>query len=202
MLSMDHFGLRLKKLRQAKHMSRRQLAEALYVTPSTVSRWELGMRTPDVETLVRLARCLSVSPAELLSTSGVDDNQRPTVILVDDEPIVLSGCLLEVQVALPMAQVEGFSSAEDALDFVRSHRVDVAILDIELGHSIGLTLCRQMMKLQPELNVIFLTAYPEYAIQAWDTLASGFLIKPLEQEQIRTQMAALRHPVPGLLVQP
>ena len=202
MLSMDQFGLRLKKLRQAKHMSRRQLAEALYVTPSTVSRWELGMRTPDVETLVRLARCLSVSPAELLSASGVDDNQRPIVILVDDEPIVLSGCLLEVQVALPMAQVEGFSSAEEALDFVRHHRVDVAILDIELGHSSGLTLCRQMMALQPELNVIFLTAYPEYAIQAWDTLASGFLIKPLEQEQIHAQMAALRHPVPGLLVQP
>ena len=43
----------------------------------------------------------------------------------------------------------------------------------------------------PEMNVIFLTAYPDYSLQAWKTHACGFLVKPLVEEDIRLQLSLL-----------
>ena len=56
-----------------------------------------------------------------------------------------------------------------------------------------------MLRIRPHTNVIFLTAFPEYSLDAWDTRASGFLLKPLEVDAVKKQLAALRYPVGGLL---
>jgi DNA-binding LytR/AlgR family response regulator len=47
--------------------------------------------------------------------------------------------------------------------------------------------------------VIYLTAFREYAFDAWDTGACGYLLKPLETEAVRAQLSRLRYPVKGLL---
>ena len=56
-----------------------------------------------------------------------------------------------------------------------------------------------MLRIRPRTNVIFLTAFREYSLDAWDTGASGFLLKPLEVDAVKKQLAALRYPVGGLL---
>ena len=48
------------------------------------------------------------------------------------------------------------------------------------------------------MNVIFLTAYPEYSFDAWDTGACGFLLKPVTEKELRNQIGKLRFPVGGL----
>ena len=48
------------------------------------------------------------------------------------------------------------------------------------------------------MNVVFLTAYREYALDAWDTDACGFLVKPLTVEAVRQRLSALRFPMGGL----
>lgn len=77
-------------------------------------------------------------------------------------------------------------------------RISVAFLDIELGKTNGLNLCDTLMEINPATNIIFLTSYPDYAIRAWNTSASGFLIKPLHPEDIREQLKKLRFPVRSL----
>ena len=77
--------------------------------------------------------------------------------------------------------------------------IALAFLDIELGRVSGLDLCREMLRIRPRTNVIFLTAFREYSLDAWDTGASGFLLKPLEVDAVKKQLAALRYPVGGLL---
>ena len=54
-----------------------------------------------------------------------------------------------------------------------------------------------MLFRSPCTNVIYLTAYPDYALSAWDTDANGFMIKPLTPEGVRRQLKKLRYPLLG-----
>jgi len=86
------FAENLRKLRLERNLSRKELAEQLFVTPSTMSRWENGKRLPDADTIYRLAECLNVNVDILLSTAAKSD-ECPAVIMVDDSKIVLNGGL-------------------------------------------------------------------------------------------------------------
>ena len=55
-----------------------------------------------------------------------------------------------------------------------------------------------IMELNHNTNVIFLTGYSNYAMDAWATKASGFLLKPLLIDDVKMQLAKLRHPVGGM----
>ena len=63
---MKEFSKNLKKLRNAKGMSQRVLADQLHVERSTVAGWETKDRVPDAEMLIRLAAVLETSVDELL----------------------------------------------------------------------------------------------------------------------------------------
>ena len=80
--------------------------------------------------------------------------------------------------------------------YCQKHPVNVAFLDIEIGKSSGLDLCRRLTEILPMLNVIFLTAYAKYSLDAWETQACGFLVKPLAAEDVNAVMAKLRVPLP------
>ena len=56
-----------------------------------------------------------------------------------------------------------------------------------------------MLEVRPHTNVIFLTAFPEYSLDAWSVGASGFLLKPLDAEEVRRELSRLRYPVMGIL---
>lgn len=63
---------RIKQARQAKKMMQKELAEILNVSPSTVSMWESGTRTPDLETVSKIADVLGVSYNDLLGEKMVE----------------------------------------------------------------------------------------------------------------------------------
>ncbi|MBQ5510791.1 MAG: response regulator, partial [Prevotella sp.] len=73
--------------------------------------------------------------------------------------------------------------------------VALAILDIELGNASGFDLCRTLLEINPRTNIVFLTAYADYSLDAWDTEASGFLLKPLTPDGVRQQLKKLRRQV-------
>ena len=201
MQAAEKFGQKLRELRLRKNLTHEQLAKAMNVTRPTISRWESGTRVPDAEMLARLARCLGVDSGELLDIMTAETAAEPVrIMVVDDERIVLSGELKLLRQLLPEAEITGFSRTSEALAFAREQQISLALLDIELGRGSGLTLCRELMDLQPSVNVLFLTAYPGYSLQAWDTGASGFLVKPLNEDALRRQLRQLRHPIPGLEV--
>ena len=116
------------------------------------------------------------------------------------EKAVLAGNMRILCEMFPDAEVTGFSKPSEALDFVRFNHVDIAFLDIAMGKTSGIDLCKQMTEIKPELNVVFLTAFPEFSLESWDTQACGFLVKPLIPEDIRKQLSRLRYPVSGLIM--
>ncbi|MBR1606871.1 MAG: response regulator [Clostridia bacterium] len=192
------FADALRQLRVQKGLTQQQLAKELFVDRSSVAHWESGRRVPDAMMLSRLAEALEVDVSVLVSAAAEREGETPCVILVDDERIVLTGGLPILEGALPKAEVRAFIRPSDALAFARENRVDLAFLDIEMGKVSGLTLCRELLAINPRCNVIFLTAYMDYSIDAWSTGASGFMVKPLLPEKIKKQLALLRYPVRGL----
>ena len=67
-------GSRLRKIREERGLSQRQLAEALGVSGSRVSNWEQGLNRPDADMLADLCRALKVSPSELLGVRLAEDD--------------------------------------------------------------------------------------------------------------------------------
>jgi two-component SAPR family response regulator len=52
-----------------------------------------------------------------------------------------------------------------------------------------------LLEINPRTNVVFLTAYPDYSLDAWNTDACGFMVKPLTPESVREQLKKLRYPL-------
>ena len=96
--------------------------------------------------------------------------------------------------AEPNATVVGFTKPSEALEYARDNRVALAFLDIELGNTNGLDLCRALLDINPRTNVVYLTAYSGYSLEAWNTGASGFMLKPITPEGVQAQLKNLRYP--------
>ena len=187
------FAETLKKLRTEKGLSQQALADKMFVTRPTVARWESGIRLPDAVTITRLAEVLGVDVNRLLS-SAAESDERPNVIMVDDRKLILTGGLPVLKEVFPNASIVGFTDAEKALEYAKSNRVALAFLDIELRNTSGLDLCRDLLAIDPRTNVVYLTAYGNYSLDAWSTGASGFMLKPITPEGVREQLKRLRYP--------
>ncbi|MBQ9551574.1 MAG: response regulator [Clostridia bacterium] len=184
----------LRELRIEKGLTQRELAAILYVTRSTVARWESGKRLPDAMMLTQLAEILDVDINRLL-TADEQSDEGPNVILVDDRKLILNGGLPVLEEVLPHAVVKGFTDADEVIEYARANRVALAFLDIELRNTNGLELCRDLLAINPHTNVVFLTAYSGYAFDAWSTGASGFMLKPITPQGVREQLKTLRYPL-------
>lgn len=182
----------LRKIRTEKGFSQQTLADKMFVTQSTVARWESGSRLPDAVMTTRLATILGVD-VSLLFTAAESD-ASPNVILVDDMKLILVDGLPVLEEVMPNANVIGFTNAEETLEYAKNNRVSLAFLDIELRNASGLDLCRDLLAINPRTNVVYLTAYSDYSLDAWSTGASGFMLKPLTAEGVREQLKNLRYP--------
>ena len=194
----EKFANKLKKLRTGKGISQQQLADMMVVSRSAVSMWELGTRLPDVSMILRLADCLGADSSELLDIFQ-ESQDEANIIIVEDVPILLRGTVRMLQEELPDMNITGFGSGKEALQFAESHSVSVAFLDIELNDQMdGLHLARELININSQTNIIFLTSHAEYLQQAVYDHCSGYILKPLKRERIRHELNNLRFPVHGL----
>ena len=187
------FADTLRRLRTKKGLMQNQLASLMLVNNATISKWESGKRLPDAAMITRLARVLDVDVSTLLTTASESD-ETPGVIMVDDDKAILSDSLLVLEEVMPNATLTGFSRPREAIEYAKVSRIDLAFLDIELGTASGLDLCRALLQINPCTSVVYLTAFPDYALSAWDTDARGFMVKPLTPEDVRRQLKKLRFP--------
>lgn len=188
-----NFPETLKKLRIEKGLSQQDLADQLYVTRSTIARWENGSRLPNALMVSRLADCLHVDLNTLLNDAS-ENEEVPNVIVVDDMKIILNGALPILEQVLPNAVITGFTRPAEAVEYAKKNRVALAFLDIEMGKISGLDMCRTLLDINPRTNVVYLTAYVEYSFDAWKTGASGFMLKPITPKGVLEQLKKLRYP--------
>ncbi|MBR1497345.1 MAG: response regulator [Oscillospiraceae bacterium] len=192
---MNHilFSQIIKRLRTERGISQAQLAERLLVDRSTITRWENGSRLPNYTMISRLSEILDAD-VNLLLNAVAESEDAPNVILVDDNKIILKGSIPILEEVLPNALITGFTRPSEAVQYAKSNRIALAFLDIELGKTSGFELCQTLLEINPRTNVVYLTAYAGYALDAWSTGACGFMRKPLTPEGIQAQLKKLRYP--------
>ena len=117
------------------------------------------------------------------------------ILLVDDEVTALRDLARVMKKVAPEANIKEADEAEQALSLCRSQEFDVAFLDIAMPEKNGLTLAKEMKRIRPMLNIVMVTAYPQYALDAIKLYVSDYVLKPAMPEDIRKALANLRNPV-------
>lgn len=117
------------------------------------------------------------------------------VIAVDDEPIILDDFVDMLDSMDEISVAKGFTDYSLALAYINKYPVDAAFLDIKMRGMDGITLAGKIKDINPDINIIFLTAYSEYSIDAFKLHASGYLLKPVNEEDVRKELLELRIPV-------
>lgn len=116
------------------------------------------------------------------------------VLIVDDEPLArerLKGLL---------AHFPGFELAGEAgdgasaLELIEETQPDILLLDIRMPGLDGLQVARSLSKSALPPAIIFTTAFSEHALSAFDTIASGYLLKPIKKDKLGEALHNARRP--------
>lgn len=110
------------------------------------------------------------------------------VIYVDDEQPALDNFRLTVASFLEISSLEMFQSGEAALQWTKEHMVDVAFLDMEMPGLHGIGLALKLREINPDIRVVFITAYSQYAMDAWGVDATGYVLKPYTSGDIQKEL--------------
>ena len=130
----------------------------------------------------------------------------PTALIADDEPALLEALRRALAECWPeLAIVAEARYGADALALIERLRPDIAFLDIKMPSLSGIEVARRA---GARCHVVFVTAYDEFAIQAFDQAAIDYLLKPVSRERLagtvarlRERLAALPRELPALLEQ-
>ena len=106
------------------------------------------------------------------------------VLLVDDEKDYLE--VLIRRLSKREVNVAGVSSGEEALEYVQGRPIDVAVLDVKMPGMDGITVLREIKKLNPLIEVIMLTGHAslEVALEGMRSGAFDYLMKPAEIDEL------------------
>lgn len=113
------------------------------------------------------------------------------VICVDDEKPALENFRYTVMNIENVDSVNLFQRGTEALEWIKSNRVDIAFLDIEMADIQGVELAKRIHELNPKVYVVFVTAYGKYAIDAFGVNTIGYVLKPYDEEDIRKELDKL-----------
>lgn len=111
------------------------------------------------------------------------------VLIVDDEPPArerLRQLLEEIGGVQIIAEA---ATGSDALEQAARHGPDVVLLDVRMPGADGIETARHLSVLEEPPAVIFTTAYDQYAVNAFETRAVGYLLKPVRRDKLAAALA-------------
>lgn len=117
------------------------------------------------------------------------------ILIVDDERIALEELNDTVREVEENAEIDCFDNYESALFEARIKKYGVAFLDIAMPGCNGLELSKKLKDINPDTNIIFVTGYSHHAVSAFKLNASGYIMKPASDEDVRNALDNLRIPI-------
>ncbi|WP_181179059.1 LytR/AlgR family response regulator transcription factor [Methylibium rhizosphaerae] len=120
-------------------------------------------------------------------------------LIADDEPLLRAE--LREALALAWPELRIVAEAADgrrALAAVLEHRPEVAFLDVNMPHLDGMAAARQMRERGYAGEIVFVTAYDQHALQAFEARAIDYLVKPLEPARLGDTVTRLKARLAGL----
>ena len=120
------------------------------------------------------------------------------VILVDDERLALE--YLEHQ----LLKIEGveiigkYTNPIDGAKVIKNNAIDIIFLDIQMPEVDGLALAEKLLEQSPRLNIVFVKAYEEYAVKAFEINAIDYLLKPINKDRLLKTINRIKDKEEGL----
>ena len=112
-------------------------------------------------------------------------------ILVDDEPLAIQGLQLRLDKHDDVEIVETCSNGREAIRAIKTNKPDLVFLDIQMPGFDGFSVIQGLMEVEPPLFV-FVTAYSDHAIRAFEAQAVDYLMKPLEEDRLADTLDRVR----------
>jgi DNA-binding LytR/AlgR family response regulator len=116
-----------------------------------------------------------------------------TAIICDDEPRLAEALRTQLKVAWPELNVMALGhSGGEALSLIAEHEPDIAFLDIRMPGLSGLDVARQLVDSEAAPRIVFITAYDQHAIEAFEARAVDYLLKPVKVERLAETITRLK----------
>lgn len=119
-------------------------------------------------------------------------------ILVDDEPLAIKGLELRLEPFDDIEIIDTCLNGREAIRSIKTHKPDLVFLDIQMPGFDGFSVVQGLMEVEPPLFV-FVTAYSDHAIRAFEADATDYLMKPVDEarladtlERVRQRLASKR----------
>lgn len=105
-------------------------------------------------------------------------------VLIDDEYYALQGLRMELEEIGGVAVAAMYEDGRSALEGIAALNPDIIFLDIEMPGSNGLELFQKILETQKNPDIVFVTAFDQYAVQAFELNALDYLLKPVQQARL------------------
>ncbi|MEN9288595.1 MAG: LytR/AlgR family response regulator transcription factor [Sphingomonadaceae bacterium] len=112
-------------------------------------------------------------------------------ILVDDETLAIQGLALRLQDHPDVEIIETCNNGREAIRAIKTHKPDLVFLDIQMPGFDGFSVVSGLADIEPPLFV-FVTAYSDHAIRAFEAQATDYLMKPVEEDRLSATMERVR----------
>ncbi len=112
-------------------------------------------------------------------------------ILVDDEPLAIQGLELRLQAHDDVEIIDKCMNGREAIRAIKTHKPDLVFLDIQMPGFDGFSVVQGLMEVEPPL-VVFVTAYSDHAIRAFQADALDYLMKPVEESRLADTLDRVR----------
>lgn len=119
------------------------------------------------------------------------DASKPNILHVDDDPdirLLMAGSLSEFGYSVVTA-----GTVAEALQLASEFSFSLCILDVRLPDGTGIELCRQLRRLQPDVPIVYYSAYADAAArkEALSACGDAFLTKPVSATELEQTVASL-----------
>jgi DNA-binding LytR/AlgR family response regulator len=115
---------------------------------------------------------------------------HPTALIADDEPLLRDALERMLAQAWPELQIVAQArNGREAIDMFVAHRPDICFLDVKMPGTTGVEAARHIGR---RAHLVFVTAYDEYAVQAFSQGVLDYLVKPVEPSRLAETVARLQ----------
>jgi DNA-binding LytR/AlgR family response regulator len=117
-------------------------------------------------------------------------SNSPTALIADDEPLLRDSLARSLAVAWPDLQIVGLArNGREALELFETLQPEIVFLDVHMPGLNGIEAARQLAR---RAQIVFVTAYEEYAVQAFEQGALDYLVKPVDEARLEDTVARLK----------
>jgi len=121
-----------------------------------------------------------------------------TAVIVDDEPLARQELLYQLQSAEGVEVLAQGSNGIEAVELIRAHKPDVVFLDVQMPGLDGFAVLKKLLdkKADPP-QVVFATAFDQYAVRAFEVNAVDYLLKPFDRKRVLKTIEKVRARLAG-----